>query len=176
MRLSRVPALLAPCLIAFIAIVTVVTIATPATPASLARQATPAPEPASCPTNGPAASPVATPSGNAHAGGQHGTPAAGAAVHEAEFDEVYIDMMLPHHASVIALAEAALPRLTDPRLQEIARAVISTQGEEIAELRALRQAFYGTPDPTLNGDALMTEMARVMPVSHDRMVTRGASI
>ncbi len=173
MRFSRVRARLAPCLIALIAIAAAVTVATPATPASLARQATPAATPAICPTNRLASSPVA-PSGSAHEMGdmgQHATPAAHVSAHEIEFDQVYIDMMLPHHASVIALAEAALPRLSDPRLREIALAVIATQGVEIDELRGLRRAFYGAPDPALTGDALMAEMARVMPAAHDRMVT-----
>src|SRR5687768_10160760 len=30
-----------------------------------------------------------------------------------EFDQVYIDLMIPHHASIIALAMTALPHLSD---------------------------------------------------------------
>jgi uncharacterized protein (DUF305 family) len=81
----------------------------------------------------------------------------------AEFDQLYIDMMIPHHASIIAMAEAALPRLTDERLREIAQAIIATQEPEIAELRDLRQRFYGSPDPAHMDMTTMTMMDRSMP-------------
>lgn len=81
----------------------------------------------------------------------------------AEFDQLYIDMMIPHHASIIAMAEAALPRLTDERLREIAQAVIATQEPEIAELRDLRQRFYGSPDPAPMDMTTMTMMDESMP-------------
>jgi uncharacterized protein (DUF305 family) len=45
------------------------------------------------------------------------TPAAGMDHMAMEFDQMYIDMMIPHHQSIIALAQAALPRLTDERLR-----------------------------------------------------------
>ncbi|HEV2107669.1 MAG TPA: DUF305 domain-containing protein [Thermomicrobiales bacterium] len=90
--------------------------------------------------------------------GEMGSPAA-----MAEFDQLYIDMMIPHHASIIAMAEAALPRLTDERLREIAQAVIATQEPEIAELRDLRQRFYGDPDPAPMDMAMMTMMDEAMP-------------
>ena len=99
-----------------------------------------------------------------------GTPATGMAMGEmaspaaaAEFDELYIDMMIPHHASIIAMAEAALPRLTDERLREIAEAIIATQEPEIAELRDLRQRFYGSPDPAAMDATNMAMMDEAMP-------------
>ncbi|CAA9565171.1 MAG: hypothetical protein AVDCRST_MAG70-1978 [uncultured Thermomicrobiales bacterium] len=171
MRFSRVrvplaPRFIVPCIVTIVAISA---LASTAMPTGAVRQATPLATPASCPTGDGVTSPAASP-GSAHVEGdmaQHGTPSA----HTVEFDQIYIDMMVPHHVSVIALAEAALPRLADPRLKEIARAVITTQGEEIDELRGLRQEFYGAPDPTLTGDALMAEMARTMPTAHGLMVT-----
>lgn len=97
-------------------------------------------------------------------GGMHGsTPMAGMDHKAMDTDLMYIDMMIPHHESIIALAEAALPRLQDERLREIAEAVIATQQPEIDELRDLRQAFYGDPDPMPMDNAMMGSMMEVMP-------------
>ncbi len=59
-----------------------------------------------------------------------------------EFDLAYIDMMIPHHESIIALAEVALPELTDPRLIEIAHAIIDTQTVENETMHQLREEWY----------------------------------
>lgn len=64
-----------------------------------------------------------------------------------EFDLAYIDMMIPHHQSIIALARVALPELTDPRLIEMAEAIIETQRAEIEELQSLRDEWYPNAAP-----------------------------
>ena len=84
-----------------------------------------------------------------------GTPAAAA-----ELDQLYIDMMIPHHASIIALSQAALPRLKDDRLRAIAENVIAAQTAEIAELRGYREQWYGSPEPQPMGEEAMM---RLMP-------------
>ena len=66
---------------------------------------------------------------------------------QVEFDLAYIDMMIPHHESVIALAEVALPTLTDQRLIDMANTIISTQQVEIDELQALRTSLYPDAAP-----------------------------
>lgn len=132
---------------------------------SVARQATPAgagqatPAAYSCqdigtPTAGMAGMASATP----NAGMGHDM--SGMAV---EFDQMYIDMMIPHHGSIIALAEAALPRLTDERLREIAQTIITTQQAENEELRGYREQFYGSPDPMPMDDMMMGMMEQMMP-------------
>lgn len=104
--------------------------------------------------------PLSTPMAeDAHAG--HGDQAAQA---EVEFDQLYIDMMLPHHGSIIALAEAALPRLTDPRLQEMARDIIETQTAENARLTEWRTSWYGSGEPATDA-ASMELMLEAMPVA-----------
>lgn len=85
---------------------------------------------------------------------------------EARLDRVYVEMMIPHHASIIAMAEAALPRLTDERLQEIAGNIISAQSAEIEELRGLRDALAGTtpmPMAEMPMDMMMGMMMEMMP-------------
>jgi uncharacterized protein (DUF305 family) len=78
---------------------------------------------------------ASTPGAMAHEMPMTGTPAADMDHMAMEFDQMYIDMMIPHHQSIIAMAQAALPRLQDERLREIASAVIETQGSEIVQLQ-----------------------------------------
>lgn len=59
-----------------------------------------------------------------------------------EFDLAYIDMMIPHHGSIIALAEVAQPTLTDQRLIDMTADIIETQTIERQELQTLREQFY----------------------------------
>ncbi len=90
-----------------------------------------------------------------------GTPMASMAM-DVEFDQLYIDMMLPHHGSIIALAEAAQPRLTDPRLKEMAQNIIDTQSVEQAELTSYREAWYGSGEPDMSEHSMMM-MVEAMP-------------
>jgi uncharacterized protein (DUF305 family) len=96
-----------------------------------------------------------------------GTPATGEAHDMAgqsiEFDQLYIDMMIPHHASIIALAQAAQDRLSDERLQTIAGNIISAQQAENEELRELREQWYGSPEPMPMDESMMGMMAEMMP-------------
>jgi len=111
---------------------------------------------------------------DAGAGAMSGTPAAMAGMdmgtpmaemdHMAmELDQMYIDMMLPHHTSIIAMAQAALPRLEDERLQEIAQSIIESQSAESKELRGYREALYGEADPMPMDTGMMAAMDEMMP-------------
>jgi uncharacterized protein (DUF305 family) len=106
---------------------------------------------------------ASTPGAMAHEMPMAGTPAAGMDHMAMEFDQMYIDMMIPHHQSIIAMAQAALPRLQDGQLREIANAVIETQGAEIAQLQEYREAWYGDPNPMPMDDSMMTAMERMLP-------------
>lgn len=64
-----------------------------------------------------------------------------------EFDQMYIDMNIPHHASIISLSAAALTRLENPRLRAIATGTILEQTVEIGDLRNLREKLYGDSLP-----------------------------
>ena len=107
---------------------------------------------------------ASTPTATTHDMPMVATPAAGIDHAAMEFDQMYIDMMIPHHESIIAMAQAALPRLQDERLREIAQAVIEEQGAEIAQLREYRESWYGDPNPVPFMDESMIEaMAQMMP-------------
>lgn len=80
-----------------------------------------------------------------------------------EFDQMYIDMMLPHHESIIALAQAAQDRLTDERLQTMADNIISAQSAENKELRGYREQWYGSAEPMPMDASMMGMMEEMMP-------------
>lgn len=96
-----------------------------------------------------------------------GTPAADGAHDMAgqsvEFDQLYIDMMIPHHESIIALAQAAQDRLTDERLQAIAENIITSQSAENEELRGYREQWYGSPQSMPMDEGMMGMMSEMMP-------------
>lgn len=80
-----------------------------------------------------------------------------------EFDQLYIDMMLPHHESIIALAQAAQERLTDERLQAIADNIITSQSAENEELRSYREQWYGSAESMPMDESMMGMMTEMMP-------------
>lgn len=86
--------------------------------------------------------PSGTPEMSGHAG--HGTPMAG--THDVEFDQMYIDMMMPHHQSIIALSEVALPLLEDQRLKDMAQDIIESQTAEQETMQKLRKEWYGSAE------------------------------
>ena len=77
--------------------------------------------------------PFATPAADEHgmAGMETGTPANGMAM---EFDQLYIDMMIPHHQGAIDMARIELRFGKDPMLRKLAEEVIKAQEAEIAQL------------------------------------------
>ncbi len=94
--------------------------------------------------------------------GHGATPAAGMdhmdqGAQQVDFDLMYIDMMIPHHESVVALAGVARSELTHPDLIAMAEDIIGTQDAEIEALHKLRAAWY--PDaPTVSMDEMMAGM------------------
>lgn len=82
---------------------------------------------------------------------------------EMDFDLMYIDMMILHHGSIIALAETALPRLTDPRLVDMATSIIEAQSGEVEQLSDWREAWYDGAEPMPMDDSMMTRMMEMMP-------------
>ena len=61
---------------------------------------------------------------------------------EDPFDKAFINNMIPHHRSAIAMAEVAVKESEDPEIREIARAIVEAQEKEIAQMEAWRQDWY----------------------------------
>ena len=60
------------------------------------------------------------------------------------FDRAFIDMMVPHHRGAIAMAKQLLKKGEQPGLRKMADDIISTQTDEIAQMRKWRKAWYGS--------------------------------
>lgn len=65
---------------------------------------------------------------------------------DAPFDQRFIDMMVPHHEAAVAMAESARQRATRDELRAMADDIIEAQTAEIAQLRAWREAWFGSPE------------------------------
>lgn len=61
---------------------------------------------------------------------------------ERPFDKAFIDNMIPHHQSAIEMAEVAQQESENPRIQELARNIISAQEREIAQMEEWRKEWY----------------------------------
>jgi uncharacterized protein (DUF305 family) len=58
------------------------------------------------------------------------------------FDKAFIDAMIPHHESAIEMAQVALEESDNPRIREIASAIVDAQNREIAQLKDWREEWY----------------------------------
>jgi uncharacterized protein (DUF305 family) len=58
------------------------------------------------------------------------------------FDKAFIDDMIPHHESAIAMAEVARRETNDPEIRRIASDIVSAQEREIGKMKQWRQQWY----------------------------------
>ena len=65
---------------------------------------------------------------------------------EAPIDRDFIDMMVPHHESAIAMAEVAQERAEHPELGQLADEIIAAQSAEITQLKGWREEWFGSSD------------------------------
>jgi uncharacterized protein (DUF305 family) len=93
-----------------------------------------------------------TPTTDSMAGMSHGSMD-GPAVTE-NFDAKFIDSMIVHHQSAIAMANQALTNTQRPELQTLARAIVTAQQGEIEQMQAWRTAWY--PDLPATGGLAMS--------------------
>jgi len=61
-----------------------------------------------------------------------------AAASGADFDRLFLDLMIAHHEGALAMAGAALANGVDTRAQEMAQDVVTGQTAEIERMRAMR--------------------------------------
>jgi uncharacterized protein (DUF305 family) len=59
-------------------------------------------------------------------------------------DEAFIDAMVPHHQGAIAMARVAHKNAEHEEIKKLARNIISTQQDEIEELKAIKKEELGT--------------------------------
>jgi len=56
-----------------------------------------------------------------------------------ELDRAFLDHMIPHHAGAVDMAHRALPNLTSPELQTMARDTIANQTHEMNVMLDMRE-------------------------------------
>lgn len=61
----------------------------------------------------------------------------------ADFDQMFLQMMIPHHEAAVAMAEQALMQAEHPELKTLAQTIITTQRAEITEMRGYLRDWYG---------------------------------
>jgi uncharacterized protein (DUF305 family) len=59
----------------------------------------------------------------------------------AEYDLMYVDMMIPHHEGAVALANEALTRATHPEVKELAQRIIDIQQEEVVMMNRWKEEW-----------------------------------
>jgi uncharacterized protein (DUF305 family) len=77
------------------------------------------------------------------AAGPPPSPPAGA---PADIDRAFIDMMVPHHESAVAMAEIALDRSERDEIRQMAESIIAEQQTEIDQMRAWRADWFGSAE------------------------------
>jgi len=61
---------------------------------------------------------------------------------EEPFDEAFIEAMIPHHRSAIQMANVALERSDNPRIEELAGEIVEAQEREISQMQTWRDEWY----------------------------------
>lgn len=74
----------------------------------------------------------------------------------AAFDRAFIDAMVPHHESAIAMARAAKEAgLSQPELLKVANDILATQQVEIDQMKQWRKEWFGSSTIEPNGVAAL---------------------
>lgn len=88
----------------------------------------------------------------AWAGGDHGGGAGQAAAGGGALDErSFLEQMVPHHRSAVAMANLALERTARPEIRRLAGRIVAAQEGEIARMESWHEARFGgelMPDMT----------------------------
>lgn len=66
------------------------------------------------------------------------------AQHAQAFDEMFIDMMVPHHQGAVAMAVIANDRAEHPEIKALAGRIITSQEAEIGRMKTWRKAWFGS--------------------------------
>lgn len=63
---------------------------------------------------------------------------------DSSYDARFIDMMIPHHEGAVMMAQDALNKSTHPEMRKMAEAIIASQQQEIEQMKAWRNQWYGS--------------------------------
>jgi uncharacterized protein (DUF305 family) len=60
-------------------------------------------------------------------------------------DRAFLEAMVPHHESAIAMARVARRRAEHPQITELAAAIVAAQSREIRQLEQIHRRLFGEP-------------------------------
>ncbi|MGQ0843016.1 MAG: DUF305 domain-containing protein [Sporichthyaceae bacterium] len=83
-----------------------------------------------------------------------------------DVDEMFLQMMLPHHASAIVMADEEAKNGANPELRALAQTIVADQAREIGQMQQLRRTAGATQtDPTsIPMPPSSTSMPSTMPM------------
>lgn len=107
--------------------------------------------------------------GGSSTGTTSGTPSG------ADFDRAFIDAMVPHHESAIAMAKAAKEAgLSQPDLVKVADDILATQQVEIDKMKAWRADWFGSSTIDPNGAEALGMGDKMMGMTGDAEALRSS--
>lgn len=62
---------------------------------------------------------------------------------DANYDDRFISLMIPHHEAAIMMAKDALQKTTRPEIKQMARDIIASQQKEINQMKEWQKKWYG---------------------------------
>lgn len=77
-------------------------------------------------------------------------------------DQHFIQMMIPHHQGAIDMANLALTQAKHPELKKLAQSIITSQSQEIQEMKNWYKKWYGTDVPVMNHAQMQMEHGMMM--------------
>ncbi len=105
---------------------------------------------------GGAGSPAGSPTGVASPSAPAGASQAAAS----DFDQAFIDMMVPHHQSATEMAKLAEDRAEHEELRTLAGEIIAAQEAEIGEMKSWREEWFGSAEtPPMDAMPMLPGMA-----------------
>lgn len=79
----------------------------------------------------------------------------------APFDQQFIDSMMPHHQSAVVMAEMAVKQARHPEVRHLARQIIQAQQREMQQMKAWRQAWFGSAEVPMVPGMQMGKMVKM---------------
>ena len=108
-------------------------------------------------------------------GGDDGDAGTSATPTGAAFDRAFIDAMVPHHKSAIAMARAAKDAgLSQPDLVAVAADILATQQSEIDQMTEWRADWFGSSTIDPKGAAALGLSETQMGMDHDADALRSS--
>jgi uncharacterized protein (DUF305 family) len=86
------------------------------------------------------------------AGMEHGSSGQSPAATGKDLDKAFVQGMVPHHQAAIDMAKVEVSKGKDPRVKELAQAIISDQTREQTEMDQIAKQNFGlTPSRSMSG-------------------------